>query len=377
MYINRYLEKTISEDLSKKMVFLGGPRQTGKTTLAKQLCENKGFNLTERYLNWDYTPDRELLLRENFPSGKGILVLDEFHKHSNWRQILKGLFDKRGHELNILMTGSARLDYYRRGGDSLQGRYHFHTLFPLTLAELNDSNSEALEQLMQCSGFPEPFTEGSEQQAKRWSLEYRSRIIHGDLRDLESVRDISLIERLAIRLPDLVGSPLSLNSLREDLQVSHQSIERWVLMLENLYSIFRIYPFGSPLIRAVKKEAKHYHFDWTQVIDRGIRFENLVAVHLLKWCTFRLQTFGEEYELRYFRDTDRREVDFVILKSQSPVSFIECKLKKTDTSRSLRYLHNKFPSVEAIQLICDTECDFVTKEGIRVVSAEKYLSGLV
>jgi len=257
-YLPRYIEKSVVDDVKHKMVFIGGPRQSGKTTMAKHLCKAAGFDVKRRYLNWDAPEDRENILIERFPTGQGYLILDEIHKYSRWRQVVKGLFDKRGSELQILVTGSARLDHYRRGGDSLQGRYHFYRLFPLTFAELSAPVLSTVTDLLAYGGFPEPFMRQSERQSKRWSREYRSRVIRGDLVDLENVQDVGIIEKMVLRMPDLVGSPLSINALREDLQVSHQSVSRWITMLENLYMIFRIYPFGAPQIRAVKKEAKHY-----------------------------------------------------------------------------------------------------------------------
>jgi hypothetical protein len=181
---------------------------------------------------------------------------------------------------------------------------------------------------------------------------------------------------MVIRLPELVGSPLSLNALREDLQVSHQSVSRWMEMLENLYMVFRIYPFGAPIIRAVKKEAKHYHMDWTVVSDAGARFENLVAFHLLKWVFFLQDTEGKNVELRYFRDVDKREVDFVVLEDNKPVHFIEAKTSSKAQSPSLRYLKRKFPSVTATQVTLDTEVDLMTKDGIRISSAHLFLRDL-
>jgi predicted AAA+ superfamily ATPase len=376
-YLPRYIERDVTDDLKRKMVFVGGPRQSGKTTLAKRLCDEAGFATEKRYLNWDASEDRENIILERFPSGPGYLILDEIHKYPRWRQVVKGLYDKRGHELHILVTGSARLDYYRRGGDSLQGRYHFFRLFPLTYAELNISSSSVLRDLLVYGGFPEPFLLQSEKESKRWSREYRSRIIREDLADLENVRDLGIIEKLALRLPDLVGSPLSINALREDLQVSHQSASRWIAMLENLYMIFRIYPFGAPKIRAVKKEAKHYHLDWTEVKDTGIRFENLVACHLLKWCFFLQDAEGRDIDLRYFRDVDRREVDFVVVEDGKPIHFIECKKSGKNLSRSLRYLKLRFPSVQATQIILESDMDLVTKEGIRLCSAHLFLSDFV
>ncbi len=376
-YFQRYIELPVSEDLKHKMVFIGGPRQTGKTTMAKQLCRDAGFDLEDRYLSWDAAQDREKIILERFPFGPGYLVLDEIHKYSRWRQVVKGLYDKRGTELNILVTGSARLDHYRRGGDSLQGRYHFFRLLPLTYAELSSPGISTVKDLLVYGGFPEPFALQSEKETRRWSREYRSRLVREDLNDLENVRDLSIIEHMVLRLPDLVGSPLSINALREDLQVSHQSVSRWITMLENLYMLFRIYPFGAPSIRAVKKEAKHYHFDWTVVKDLGKRFENLVACHLLKWCFYLQDVEGLDIELRYFRDIDKREVDFVLVEDGKPLHFIECKSAGKVVSPSLRYLKTRFPKVQATQVSLQDASDLMTKEGIRICPAYRFLTDFV
>ena len=154
--LERYIGDSVLEDLNKKMVFVGGPRQVGKTTLAKYLCEQSGYDVEKRYLNWDDAEDRENIMLERFPAGKGILILDEIHKFHRWRQVVKGLYDKRYEELKILVTGSAKLDYYRRGGDSLQGRYHFYRLLPLSLRELKDKSKNTLKDLIKYGGFPEP-----------------------------------------------------------------------------------------------------------------------------------------------------------------------------------------------------------------------------
>jgi predicted AAA+ superfamily ATPase len=196
------------------------------------------------------------------------------------------------------------------------------------------------------------------------------------LTKLEDVKDVALVERLLLRLPDLVGSPLSINSLKEDLQVSHQTVARWVEILERLYSIFRIYPFGSPKIRAVKKEAKHYHYDWSLIEDPGARFENLVACHLLKWCHFKQDTEGWEMELRYFRDTDKREVDFVVLQEKKPLYFIEVKTSAKSVSDALIYLKRKFPQVPAYQVSLADET-YQTRDGVIVCSVKDILEKLV
>ena len=377
-YLNRYLESCITQDLQKKMVFVSGPRQSGKTTMAMQLLRQIHPEFpTHRYMNWDAAEDRENIIRERFPADAGLLILDEIHKYSRWRQVIKGLYDKRKDELQILVTGSGRLDYYRHGGDSLQGRYHSYRLHPFSFCEIKHQSEISLTDLFKYGGFPEPLVDSSERESRRWSREYRSRVINDDLSTIEKVNDVSLLEHLVIRLPSLVGSPLSINSVRQDLQVSHQSISRWINMLENLFMIFRVFPFGAPKIRAVKKEAKHYHFDWTIVEEESYRFENMVACHLLKWCHFRQDYEGLDTELRYFRDIDRREVDFVIMENQKPIFFIECKLKSKDVSPSLRYLKQRFPETDAKQITFHGEDDYINKDGIHVCPASDFLSELI
>lgn len=378
IYVKRYIEDSVKEDLQKKMIFISGARQSGKTTLALRLSRQEmGEKANQFYLTWDSAGDREKIMREQFPTGKGVLILDEIHKYARWRQVVKGLFDKRKEELKIIVTGSGRLDYYRRGGESLQGRYHFYRLYPFTLREVNHVRENAFSDLIQYGGFPEPFLAASQREVRRWSREYRTRVILDDLSSLENVRDISLLEQLSIRLPDLVGAPLSVNALREDLQVAHQTVSRWLDMLENVYLIFRIHPFGPPKIRAVKKEAKHYHFDWTLVEDESIRFENLVALHLLKWVHFKQDYEGFDTELRYFRNREGKEVDFVVLKNRVPTMFVECKLRSREISPMLRYLKRRYPEAEALQVSMYREDDLVSKDGIRICPAENFLLELV
>ena len=377
MIQDRYNLSEINDDLQKKMVFLSGPRQVGKTTFGLDLLEQNGLKKNQRYLNWDIARDREFIIKEQFPAGSGLLVLDEIHKYTRWRQVVKGLFDGRKEELQILITGSARLDHYRHGGDSLQGRYHFHRMHPLSFAELKAESNSDLNDLLNYSGFPEPFFSGSNKETKRWSREYRSRLIREDLQDLERVKDLALIETLALRLPDLVGSPLSINSVRGDLQVSHKTVDRWIGILENLYLIFRIYPFGAPKIRAVKKEAKHYHFNWSDIKNPGARLENLVACHLLKYCHYLEDTQGREMELRFFRDIDLREVDFVLMEDTKPIHFIEVKTTERKTNKALRYLKLRFPDTKATQIALDSNDDYIDKDGIRHQSITGLLSSLI
>jgi hypothetical protein len=366
----RYLAPQVRRDLERKMVFVAGPRQVGKTTLALSLAGARAG-----YLNWDVAEHRERILRRELPPSR-LWVFDEVHKYRRWRNYLKGVYDSRRQGQRILVTGSGRLDLYRFGGDSLQGRYHLLRLHPFSAAELKLRTARELIDLLTLGGFPEPYLRGSEVEARRWSREHRTLLVREDVASLERIQDLGHLELLMLRLPDLVGSPLSINAVREDLQVSHRAVASWLGALERLYAVFRLSPFGAPRIRAVKKEQKHYHADWTVVPADAARFENLVACHLLKWVHYQQDAFGRDLELRYFRDTDGREVDFVVVEGRTPMLFVECKWSDTDVDRGVRYLKTRFPKASAWQISATGTKDFVTPDGIRVAPALRLLSDL-
>jgi hypothetical protein len=353
------------------MVFVSGPRQSGKTTLARLLLDRAHGKAPERYLNWDDDESRTRILAREFPVD-GMLVFDELHKFRRWRNHLKGLYDVHGARLQILVTGSARLDLYRRGGDSLQGRYHHLRLYPFSLREAGCTVAD----LLALGPFPEPLLSGSTRTARRWSRAYRSRLVREDVADLERIEEMGALEQLTVRLPDLVGSPLSLNALREDLQVAHRTVARWLDILERLLFVFRVAPFGAPEIKAVKKSRKHYHFDWTTVRDDGARFENMVAFHLLKQCHFLEDTEGLDADFRFVRDVEGREVDFVELIDGRPTRFVECKLSELKPAPALAYLKRKFPDVAAVQVVATPDVERVVEPGIRVCSADTFLQEL-
>jgi predicted AAA+ superfamily ATPase len=337
----RYLFEPIAGDLAEKMVFLSGPRQVGKTTLALRLIGAADAR-HPGYLSWDDVRTRPRIRQAEMPPGQSRIVLDEVHKYARWRNLVKGLWDRREPGQSFLITGSARLEIYRRGGDSLHGRYHPYRLHPVSLTEAGGS-PDAFDDLLRFGGFPEPLLRGSERHWRRWQRERLDRVVRDDLRDLERVREISLIELLIDALPARVGSPLSVKSLREDLEVAHDTAERWLSILENLYVCFRIAPFGPPRIRAVKKERKLYLWDWSMVEDPGARFENLVASHLLKMCHFLEDTEGYRMELRFLRDTDGREVDFVVLRDRKPQFAVEVKTGEREVSRAVGYFKQRTP----------------------------------
>ena len=350
MNCTRYLSVVIKKDLKKKMVFIGGPRQVGKTTLGLTFL-NPSHEKNPAYLNWDILKHRTLILKNKIPLQYKLLIFDEIHKYKKWRAVMKGLYDENRSSHSFLVTGSARLDHFSKGGDSLMGRYFYYRLHPFSLMEMNKMpNREDLKTLLKFGGFPEPLFSQSEEDWRRWQNNRNHQIIYDDLRDLERVKEISLIDLLVESLPDRVGSPLSVNSLCEDLEVSHQSVSRWIGLLEALYMVFRIPPYGSTNIRAVKKEQKLYFWDWSQVKSEGFRFENLVASHLLKFCHYYQDTKGVKTELKYLRDTDKREVDFIVTKNKMPLFAVECKANKTDLSSHLAYFQQRLNIPRCFQI---------------------------
>lgn len=322
----RYLEPEVASVLTRKMVFLCGPRHVGKVSLALSLLGSGASERHPAYLNWDVPKVAAQLRRGELPPDESLIVLDEIHKYARWRNLVKGIWDTEKSRRQILVTGSARLDYYRKGGDSLANRYRLFRLHPFSLPELGSRAARSdLEALLRFGGFPEPLFAQDEREHRIWQRDRLSRVVREDLRDLEQVREISLVEQLVELLPSRVGSPLSIKTLREDLEVDHKTVERWLSILENLYVCFRIAPYGPPRIRAVKKQQKLYLWDWSMVGEAGPRFENLVASQLLKYCHWIEDRDGHAMELRYLRDTDKREVDFVVLRDRKPLFAVECK----------------------------------------------------
>jgi predicted AAA+ superfamily ATPase len=332
----RYLSSLISEFLESRMVFVGGPRQVGKTTLCLQFLEQANIS-SPAYMNWDDILSRSKIKNAELPVDEPILCFDEIHKYKHWRSLLKGFFDTKRNKYQFIVTGSARLDHYRRGGDSLLGRYRYLRLHPLTLGELSHKNKDCTEDLLKMGGFPEPFFKGTERHLKLWQNERAYRIVHDDIRDLEKVKELNSIDLLVEALPLRVGSPLSIKNLSEDLEAHHATVKNWVQILDNIYYSYRILPYGAPKIRAVKKEQKLYLWDWSSIEDRGIRFENMVAGHLLKYCNYLEDSDGEKMELRFLRDTDKREIDFVVIKNKKPLFAVECKTGEKNLTPHIPY----------------------------------------
>ncbi len=393
--LRRHVAKIIQADLKEKMVLLAGPRQSGKTTLAKGLQKK----LNGSYYNWDIAGHRKLLRNNIINEQTKFWIFDEIHKNRGWRNWLKGIYDEFHEKHSILVTGSAKLEIYSHGGDSLQGRYFFHRIHPFTLSEIlqlvppkaitsifelpvigKKNAQEALKDLLDLGGFPEPFLSSSMKKASRWRLNYADKLIREEIATLQNLRDLDRLELLYDRLHETVGSVLSINSLKEDLEVAFETVKNWLNIFENIYAVFRISPFGPPKIKAVKKEQKLYFWDWGGIEDRASRFENLVAFHLLRfqhWCE---DVEGEKVELRYYRDVRGHEVDFVLLKKRKPWVAIEVKTGEKKLDSGLKYLLERIKFPYAFQISLDGKNDFAHKKingcNIRVLPASQFLPNL-
>ena len=373
----RYITPFVLEDLKKKMVFVGGPRQVGKTTLAKAVL-SAAFP-AGRYLNWDFDEDRQDILRKRWSADNTLLVFDELHKFPKWKRWIKGIYDVSHEAHSLLVTGSARLDVYRRGGDSLMGRYHYWRLHPFTLDEIPKgiSPKEAFHRLMTVGGFPEPFLDADERSARRWRRERFDRVLREDVRDLESIRNIQLLGMYLDLLRHRVGGLVTLSNIANDLQISPKTAKSWLEVLERMYLVFSVRPYTKSLPRAVLKPPKVYFFDNGDVLgDEGARFENLVATSLFKRLHFLEDRDGYRYELRYIRDKEGREVDFVIVKEGELEELIEAKFSDDNISKSLLYYAKRLNPKKATQIVATLKRPY-DKNQIKVTDPVSYFQNFL
>jgi len=331
------------------MVFLSGPRQSGKTTLSKSLLPENAL-----YLNYDIPKHRKIIRNQDFDSNCPLVILDELHKMTKWKNYLKGLYDERGETQKYLVTGSARLETFRKQGDALTGRYFSYRLHPFCPTELfrlglAKNPSDAVAKLLKLGGFPESIMNSKE--ASRLLEERFQSVVREDLRDMTRVLSLRQFEVLIEILRERSCGQLSFKSLEEDLSVSTPTVMSWIDWLSRLYSIFLIYPWSNATSRSLRKTPKFYFYDCAANEKEESRLENLVAAALVKHCDFINDTQGEKYELRYFRDKEHREVDFVVLNRKKPIYFIEVKASDEALSPSLLYLAKRNPQVKAIQLV--------------------------
>jgi predicted AAA+ superfamily ATPase len=374
--MERFITKPILEDLSKKMVFIGGPRQSGKTFLAKEIL--KTLNSKSNYFNYDSPDDKKRILAQQWNEEKYI-ALDEIHKFPKWKTFVKGMYDTQKETHNFLITGSARLDVYKRGGDSMMGRYHYWRLHPFTLDELpkNFNPEQSFQKLMRVGGFPEPFLDSSELNARRWRKERFDLILRQDIRDLEKINEIQNISLLIDLLKTRVGSLIVVSNLASDLQVAPNTVKRWIEILEKMYLIFIVRPYTGNLSRAISKPFKVYFFDNADVEgDEGAIFENLVATHLYKRIQFIEDSEGYRMQLYFLRDKEGREIDFVITKDKKIERLVESKWSDDQISKNLVYYSEKLKPKQSIQIVANLKREY-TKNQLQVRKAVEYLSGSV
>lgn len=371
--MNRVQKELILKDLEKKMVLLVGPRQAGKTWLAKDIA--RGFK-NSLYLNYDQISDREIIHAQSWLPTVDLLVLDELHKMSDWKNYLKGLYDTKPESMKILVTGSARLDVYGQIGDSLAGRYFRHRLLPFSLAELKQLNeSLSIDKLIERGGFPEPYLAQDEIEANRWRLQYINSMLSTDVFEIDKIHNIKAMQLIFNLLRTRVGTTISYQSLAEDVEVSAMTIKKYIEILEALFIIFRVTPYSNNIARSLLKEPKIYFFDTGLVQgDNGAKFENCVAVSLLKDLCAKTDYLAQENKLQYIRTKDGFEVDFALVTNDQITTIIEVKLSDKKLNKPLLYFHDKY-KYSAIQLVKFLRTEHIS-EGIQILNAEKYLANL-
>jgi predicted AAA+ superfamily ATPase len=369
----RAQKNTILKDLEKKLVLLVGPRQTGKTWLAKDIAKSFPHSL---YLNYDQIMDRKIMLDQSWLPTTDLLILDELHKMPDWKNYLKGVFDTKPNSMRILVTGSARLDIYDNIGDSLAGRYFRHRLLPFSLAELKQAHEPfSIDKLMERGGFPEPYFAIDSVEADRWRMQYTNSILSSDIFEIEDIHNMKSMRLVFDLLRTRVGSSVSYQSLAQDIAVSPTTIKKYIQILEALFVVFTVTPYSKNIARSLLKEPKIYFFDTALVQgDEGAKFENLVATSLLKHTYGKTDTTGQEYALHYLRTKEGHEVDFAITRQDTVETIIEAKLSDANISKSLIMFQNKY-DYPAIQLVKNLRHEHQAN-GIQVLKAEKYLAEL-
>ena len=359
-----------------KIAFVSGPRQCGKTTLAKMMLLDRK---TGDYHNWDELKFRRLWAQDPsaiLPTPKDgsvpLVVLDEIHKNRRWKRDLKGVFDTRKHPCDILVTGSARLDVYMKGSDSLLGRHLSFRLHPFSLREMETAEvvgpdealtrlfSRALRQskrrennvaaLMAYGPFPEPLLSQDKRKTRVWRRNHEQLVVREDLRDLSRLPELGRIEMLNALLPERIGSLFSFASVGRDLEASIPTVKRWIGYLKALYYLFEIKPYHQGIRRSLRREGKVYLWDYGAIKDEAARFENLVACHLLKACHFWTDTGEGEFELYYLRNKEKQEIDFLIVRDGVPWLPVEVKLSDADPSPSWRRFASLLPCTCGIQI---------------------------
>ncbi len=371
--MKRIQDNYILKDVNKKIVLLVGPRQAGKTWLAKSLGSHFKHPL---YLSYDRAADRQVILQESWLESTDFLILDEIHKMPDWKNYLKGVFDTRSEHLKILVTGSARLDVIRFAGDSLAGRFYLHHLLPFSPSELRRAGEVCdIDRLINRGGFPEAYLSDDDVDAARWRQQYINSLLTADAPEFTEIQNIHALRLIFDLLRERVGSPISYQTLAQDVAISPSTVKRYIEILESLYIVFRIKPFSTNIARSLKKEPKIYFFDTALVKgDIGAKFENLVALCLLKHVYAKNDLQAEEYQLHYVKTKEGKEVDFALAKEGKVETLIEAKYANEKMPKNLIYFQEKY-QLPAILLVKELKHEY-TAGDIVVRRAENYLAEL-
>lgn len=371
--MERAQKQAILEDLQKKMVLLAGPRQSGKTTLAREIAKEFESSV---YLNFDHLEDRQILLDEAWLPTTELLIFDEIHKMPRWKNYLKGIFDTKAPHQKILVTGSARLEIFNHVGDSLAGRYFLHRLLPLSPSECYQLGvPSSLEHFLDRGGFPEPFLAEKEVDARRWRQQYADSLLRTDVLDFEKIQNLNAIRLVFELLRKKVGSPISYSSIAGDVGISPNSVRKYIQIFEALYIVFRVTPYCRNIARSLLKEPKVYFFDTGLVLGgSGAKLENQVAVSLLKHTYGRIDYEAKECKLHYLRTKEQQEVDFALIQGDKVEEMIEVKVKNEAISKHLHYFQSKY-GFPATQIVQHCKREHLQNE-IRVVKASSFLESL-
>lgn len=381
------------------MRFIAGPRQVGKTTLAKTFLHEQ--NCQKFYYNWDLRSIKDRYKSDPYfyhseaiqeKNGKIWFCFDEIHKFPKWKDVLKDAFDSFENKYRFIVTGSARLDLFRKAGDSLSGRYFLFRLLPLSLFEITGSKLELptgnaktfveesisekcfhseLSHLLIFSGFPEPFTKGDETFSSNWHEGYIDTLIRGDLRDLTKIHELENVANLMYLLPERIGSPLSLNSLMEDISVSYNAVKNYIRALILTYVIFSVQPYSKKMARMIKKESKVYFYDWSLIKDEAKRFENYVACELKHRMELWTSVTKYKFELYFIRTRDGKETDFLITKDSVPYLLVEAKLS-SENLESHNILHSERLNVPLVQVVHKKDVLRASSKNTYIVSASNF-----
>ncbi len=371
--MERYQKEAILQDLKKKMVLIAGPRQAGKTTLSRAIA--KEFE-SSAYLSYDSSIDRNVILKEAWLPSTELLILDEIHKMPKWKNYLKGVYDTKLPHQKILVTGSARLEIFNRVGDSLAGRYFLHRLMPLSPSECDKVHVDyTIDRFLQRGSFPEPFLDKDPIDADRWRLQYTDSLLRTDVLEFDNIQNLNAIRLVFELLRERVASPVSYQSIAEDVGISPNTVKKYIQILEALYIVFRVTPFAHNIARSLLKEPKIYFFDTGLVKgDHGVKFENFVATCLMKHIYAKIDYRAENYSLKYLQTKERQEVDFALVLDKKIEKIIEVKYADSQIHPGLKYFHEKY-RIPAIQVVKELKQEFIDDE-IEVIQGLNFLKTL-